>query len=305
MYDIIGDVHGYAQLLKKLLKELGYQKTPDGYSHPARKAVFVGDFINRGPQIRKSLRMVRKMVENGNALAILGNHELSALIVNLKDKKGSPLIRTPRKSFLSVLKTLGQFTQKQEEWESHVNWMRTLPLFLELGKIKIVHACWSDEAVQYLKQTLPEGKLKRKVIKELYKNPDSELSKNIWLVSKGVYLEMPHDLRIRNNKGVSPQSFRTQWWQNPAGKTFNQILFESKYTLPEYNIPEQLLPQYLPYEGDELVFFGHYCRGDGPFIISPKICCVDSCVTGTKTLTAYRWDGEEKLLPENLIQVKP
>ena len=41
MYDIIGDVHGYATLLKKLLLQMGYSKTESGYLHPLRKAVFV------------------------------------------------------------------------------------------------------------------------------------------------------------------------------------------------------------------------------------------------------------------------
>ena len=71
MYDIIGDVHGYASILKKLLLQLGYKKTESGYSHPSRKAIFVGDFVNRGPEIRKTVRIIRKMVENGNAHAII------------------------------------------------------------------------------------------------------------------------------------------------------------------------------------------------------------------------------------------
>ncbi|HDR51515.1 MAG TPA: phosphoesterase, partial [Mariniphaga anaerophila] len=89
MYDIIGDVHGHAPLLKKLLLQLGYEKTANGYANPARKAVFVGDFINRGPQIRKTIRTIRTMVENGNALAILGNHEINTIIAHLEDKKGA------------------------------------------------------------------------------------------------------------------------------------------------------------------------------------------------------------------------
>ena len=79
MYDIIGDVHGYASVLKKLLLQIGYIKTENGYSHSSRKAIFVGDFVNRGPEIRKTIRIVRKMVENGNALAIIGNHEINAI----------------------------------------------------------------------------------------------------------------------------------------------------------------------------------------------------------------------------------
>ena len=305
MYDIIGDVHGYAQLLKKLLLELGYRKTPDGYSHPSRKAVFVGDFLNRGPQIRKSVKIVRKMVENGNALAILGNHELYALIVEAEEQKGTGVLKAPRKNFTSVFKTLGEFSSRGAEWESHVNWMRTLPFFIETDGLRFVHACWSDEAVGYLKNNLPPGKIKRRVFRGLFRDPQSELSQKIWLVTKGVYFKMPGDLKIKNNKGVSPQSFRTRWWESPEGKTFRELSFESKYELPEYTVPGQLLPQHYPYgAGQPPVFFGHYCRGNGPFIIGSNICCIDSCVTGKKTLSAYRWEGESELSENHLVHMR-
>ena len=156
MYDVICDVHGYAQLLKKLLLKLGYRKTSDGYAHPGRKAVFVGDFMNRGPRIRKSLKIIRSMVENGNALAILGNHELSALIVDVRSKN-SPVVNVRQKNDLSVYKTLNEFALRKEEWKSHMKWMRTLPFFLETDHLRFVHACWSDDAVNYLKNALSPG----------------------------------------------------------------------------------------------------------------------------------------------------
>lgn len=57
MYDLIGDIHGHAAELISLLELLGYDRHRGYYSHPARKAVFVGDFIDRGPQI--DLRSVK------------------------------------------------------------------------------------------------------------------------------------------------------------------------------------------------------------------------------------------------------
>src|SRR5690606_7699492 len=87
MYDIIGDVHGHAMLLKEMLLKLGYTKTASGYAHPDRKAVYVGDFINRGPHIRKTIKIIRTMVENNNAYAILGNHEINSIISHIKNKQ--------------------------------------------------------------------------------------------------------------------------------------------------------------------------------------------------------------------------
>ena len=305
MYDIIGDVHGHAQLLKKLLLELGYEKTNEGYSHPTRKAVFVGDFINRGPQIKKTIRTIRKMVENGNALAVLGNHEINIIIAYLKDKKGNPLVKPPLKNYISGLKTFNEFVDAPEEWQEHLRWLRTLPLFLELGGIRVVHACWEDDAINYLKANILPGKIKKKVFKKIYKNQTSELAKNIWLLTKGLQFKMPGDLKIINNKGVSPRSFRMRWWENPTGKTFEELSFESKFQLPEYTIPPEIIPETFPYPQDApIVFLGHYCRNNGPYIIQPNICCLDTCITGSKTLLAYRWSGEKVLNVENLVKTK-
>ena len=305
MYDIIGDVHGYAQPLKKLLKELGYHKNNGSYSHPDRKVIFTGDFLNRGPQIRKTVRIVRRMVENGNALAILGNHEINAIIAGIDDKKGNPLVQPPMKNFMSVLKTMNAFSKHEEEWKSHLKWMRTLPLFLELEKIRVIHACWNDQAVNFIRKNIPDEKIGKSIFRKIHKKPHSEIAQNIWHITKGLQFQMPGDLRIINNKGVAPRSFRMKWWDCPEGKTFKEISFESKFELPAYTVPAQILPECEAYPANApIVFFGHYCRHSGPFIIRPNVCCVDSCVTGTKVLTAYRWSGEKELLQANLIQTK-
>ena len=74
MYDLIGDIHGYADELTNLLEQLGYEFTGGSYRHPSRKVIFLGDFIDRGPKIRQVLEIVRPMVEGGHALSVLGTH---------------------------------------------------------------------------------------------------------------------------------------------------------------------------------------------------------------------------------------
>ncbi len=304
MYDIIGDVHGHARLLKKMLVKLGYEKRGKGFTHNNRKVIFTGDFINRGPDIRKTIRIVRNMVENGNAFAILGNHEINSIIASLKDKKGLPLVKPPLKSYMSVLKTTKEFTDAEEEWAGHVKWLRSLPLFLEFDGLRVIHACWSDSAVSYLKNNLTFPYIKKSVFQKVFKKPDSKMAKIISLITRGPHFRLPGDLKIINNKGVSPRSFRLKWWEDPFGKTFEDLSFESKFGLPQYTVPQQILPKTYPYaESEPVLFIGHYCRFKGPFILSKNLCCVDSCVNGSKILTAYSWDGERELSEEKLIQV--
>lgn len=305
MYDIIGDVHGYASLLKKLLLQLGYEKTLNGYKHPERKAIFLGDFINRGPEIRKTLRTVRKMVENGNAYAILGNHEIYAITYSLKEKDGTFVVKTKNKDYLALNKTIREFMDYKEEWKEHINWMLKLPLYLDLGKIRIVHACWSDSAIEWLIRAEQSGKSPKDIFRKVYKKPKSKTSKNINTLTKGIDFKLPGNLKIINNKGVSPRSYRLRWWENSDGKTFEEMSFDSKFSLPDYVIPKEIAPVLSPYSPTSPpVFFGHYCRHKGPYIIKPNICCVDSCVAGSKTLTAYSWGGEQELNPENLVHVR-
>lgn len=80
-FDIIGDIHGCASELRTLLTELGWQIRYDGdhavdATHPeGRKAVFVGDLVDRGPDTPGVLRLVMGMVGSGAALCVSGNHE--------------------------------------------------------------------------------------------------------------------------------------------------------------------------------------------------------------------------------------
>ena len=76
MYDLIGDIHGHAAALQRLLKSLGYSRHKGVYRHPERQVIFLGDFIDRGPQIRATLEIVRPMIDSGAALAVIGNHNL-------------------------------------------------------------------------------------------------------------------------------------------------------------------------------------------------------------------------------------
>ena len=78
-FDIIGDVHGCFAELVALLRELGWDISEDGLTaqHPeGRRAVFLGDLVDRGPAVPAVLRLVLSMVESDVALCVPGNHDI-------------------------------------------------------------------------------------------------------------------------------------------------------------------------------------------------------------------------------------
>ena len=73
-------MHGCADELEALLAKLGYQLAWNGKEvavtpPEGRRAIFVGDLVDRGPRSPDVLRIARHMVEAGTALAVVGNHD--------------------------------------------------------------------------------------------------------------------------------------------------------------------------------------------------------------------------------------
>ena len=82
--DIVGDVHGCLDEMNTLLQQLGYTVEPDGADFrvtppDGRKAVFVGDLVDRGPKITEVLRLVMGMVKAGTAFCVPGNHDVKLM----------------------------------------------------------------------------------------------------------------------------------------------------------------------------------------------------------------------------------
>src|SRR5215210_6759336 len=78
-FDIIGDVHGCHKELVELLERLGYavpEGGDDARPPEGRKAIFVGDLVDRGPDTPDALRLVMRMVRSGAALCVPGNHDV-------------------------------------------------------------------------------------------------------------------------------------------------------------------------------------------------------------------------------------
>lgn len=136
-FDLIGDIHGCYDELRELLTQLEYEVSADGTnaSHPeGRKAFFVGDLVDRGPNSPGVLRLVMNMVKAGAALCVPGNHEAKLL----KAMQGKKVTVSH-----GLAETLEQMETQTDEFKNEVEvFIRDLVshLVVDDGKLVVSHA---------------------------------------------------------------------------------------------------------------------------------------------------------------------
>lgn len=301
MIDFIGDIHGHANKLEALLLKLNYTKTKNGYAHPNRKVVFLGDYIDRGPEIRKTLEIVKSMSDNGNAIALMGNHEYNAICYHMKNESGDYLREHSEKNIKQHRDTLNEFQNQQNEWKMYLEWFKTLPLFIETETYRAVHACWDNKNIDYLSKIL----INNRFTDELIRESATEGTQLFWTVKEtltGKELKCPKESQFRDKDGNWRNEFRIKWWTNPLMETYHSISVQKIEELPHQPIKLADLHSTDFYtENEKMVFFGHYWLTGEPKPQKSNVCCLDYSVAYDGKLVAYRLHNEQVIDEKNLI----
>ncbi len=302
MFDIIGDVHGHAKGLEQLLKSMDYERKKGLYQHNERIAIFVGDMINRGPESREVLQIIRPMVQSGFAKAILGNHEINLMAFYSFNEMNKPLISHNIRNILQLIPVFESFKNAEAEMHEYIDWLFTLPLYLEFEDIRIVHACWHQESIDFVRNHFPHRKLNHELMIKAMQGRGPE-AKALSMLVKGPEVPLPRNRKLIDADSLRRGYIRIKWWDDHKGKTYKQISTQSKIKLPKYQIPANLIQSDIVYpEMAVPVFFGHYSLNGQPVILKPNVCCLDFSVVKTERITAYRWKGESKLIKSHFIQ---
>lgn len=285
-YDIIGDIHGFADDLEKLLQKLGYKLTNGVHTHPEkRKVIFLGDYIDRGPKIRETLHIVKNMCDAGTAEAIMGNHEFNAVCFNTPDKENGGYYR--KHTFTEInqhFETLKQFKDFKDEWKLFLNWFKELPLIIEKEDFRAVHACWDDDHISWLKNNY-KGKLSIDFLANFIKDASIE-NKVIEETLKGKEKKLSKGHSFFDKDGVERSECRIIWWQpNENRKKYIDVLMFCPTKLENEPID---LEEFYSYNSNKPVFFGHYWLKGTPKIINKKAICLDYSVAKKGQLVAFK-----------------
>ncbi len=308
--DVVGDIHGHHDELICLLRKLGYSDDSGVWKHPERRVVFVGDMIDRGSHQLQTLTTVRRMVDAGTALIVAGNHEFNAVAFHTPHPSGD-FCRPHRsaKNFeqhAEFLEQVGWFTDTHDEW---ISWFRTLPLWLDLEDLRVVHAAWDDSAVEAIKDHVgPNNTLTHDLVVAASRQPEEDTQSHSPWSAIEVLLKGP-EIAISppylDKGGHERNHARFQWWLSDAD-TLDRGALIPPGTKTTDGSPYPAVPKTridtstaMPYRGEVPVIFGHYWRTGTPELTSHNTACVDYSAGKGGPLVAYQWSGESTLTPEN------
>ena len=287
MYDIIGDVHGHAEALEALLKRHGYAPNGRGYRHPERTVIFLGDLIDRGPQIRRTVEIARSMVDAGDATVIMGNHEFNALCYHTPDPNNPGQYLRPHTTTNNEQheKTLAEYS-RDSELLALMDWIYTLPMWLELPELRAVHACWHAESIKNLKQHFAEARINPEGLTECARS-SGRFYAAVENVLKGPEGKLPGQASFTDKDGHERHSIRLKWFLPSERHTYRSYSFPEQPHAPEEPLRGIDLQGYSPQERP--VFFGHYWLEDAePAPVAPNCFCLDYSVAKGGFLCGYR-----------------
>jgi hypothetical protein len=188
--------------------------------------------------------------------------------------------------------------EREKVW---LPWFKTLPFFLDLPELRVVHACWHPEHLPILDgKTLADEELLRK---SSIKDTPEYLA--VEAVLKGVELPLPDGKYFKDHQGNIQTKFRARWWDKGlASPTSKNMLFPPKedfHNIPLNQSDVSALPGYDAHE--KALFIGHYYKpaGSPQEPESENIYCLDFSAANGGPLTSYRWNGDGKLTQSRLV----
>ena len=296
------------------MRSLGYtlDAVTGAYRHDQRSAVFVGDLIDRGPEQLRVLQIVKAMVESGSAQMVLGNHEFNAIAYGTEhpERPGEFLRAHNEKNNRQHAAFLAQLTAGQQR--HYLEWFMTLPLWLDLGGVRVVHACWHEPSMTVVRSVCGSERLSSTEHLVAASTSGSELYEAVEILLKGPEVSLvDYGAPAYVDKDGHPRSkARVRWW-HPGAVTLADLAevraFRTADGSPYPRLPDIAVDERdrsFVYNATVPVIYGHYWRQNTPVHLedwTDYTACVDFSAGKDGTLVAYRWDNQPTITFENYV----
>lgn len=130
---VMGDIHGQYAKMQKVLAMAEYDPVKD-------RLVLLGDYIDRGPESRRVVDEVIRLVAAG-AVALYGNHEdMMARALGNRHRSRPAAMELEQWYANGGEVTIGGYRDNSAVLDRHLDFFRSLPRWVEMQGILFVHA---------------------------------------------------------------------------------------------------------------------------------------------------------------------
>ncbi|MCC5869254.1 MAG: hypothetical protein JJU27_12140 [Gammaproteobacteria bacterium] len=247
------------------------------------------------------------MTQSGNALAVMGNHEFNALAFHTPDplEVGQYLRRRDDKNIPQHKATIDSFAGHDAELAETLAWSHTLPVWLDLGDLRVVHAAWHPASMDALDGYLNYDLTLRQGALGPMSRKQHTAYESVETLLKGVEVGLPEGFSFVDKDGHERRETRIRWWLRQEGQSWRRLVLgppELIKQLPAKPVTEGASPGY-PHDAPP-VFIGHYWLMGEPAPLAPNVACLDYTVARPGgQLVAYRWEGEQTLKASSFVAV--
>ena len=217
-YDVIGDIHGHADKLTALLRKLGYRDHLGAWRHPDRTAIFVGDFIDRGPGQLETIDIVRRNARcryrtGGDGQSRVQRHRLA--YARSGTRRRAPAPPQPTRIAISTRRFWRKPKTTPHCTRNSLRWFLTLPLWLDLPELRVVHACWHPATWQRSNPSSSRGACS---IRPWCRGqpPQNDGVSHVEGLTKGLEIELPAGHEFHDKDGHRRGNVRVRWWDTKA-----------------------------------------------------------------------------------------
>jgi hypothetical protein len=301
-YDVVSDVdHPHA--LERLLHRLDYRFDHGSWTHPdGRIPVILGGAVDRHGATRSCAPMLQELVDSGSALMTLGPEELAALERHVSRRRQRVLVHA------GAVADSPEHEVPDTDDAGLGEWFRSVPLWLDLPGLRVVHGCWSDGDVELLRDALDGNCL---VDDEHFESVISSPRhrRAVRTLLSGATIELPEHLWCRGARGEIVRSARFRWWSHGSMTLRERAMLPPGCTTLDGRFPAVLddtpvrpgAPALAP--GGTPVVISRCVGVAGPLLLSPSVLCLGEVGRGVAGPIAYRWSGETGLDATNLVRL--
>ena len=289
----IGDTHAQYSKLVDLLKVINFDTNNPNSSSAGGQLVFMGDLIDNHPKNSHEhlilLNTVESLVNNNTAFCILANHEFNAIGWATKKESGDfarPHTENNYKQHNAFLECVKENSSEHRRW---ITWFKSLPLFLDFGCVRAIHACWDEDAIKCITPYLnKDNSLKEEHWVNAF-DETHELYELCEILLKGP--ERDIDIPFVDKTGKTRTRERIQWWNDSEYQEQKVLTVIGHYTVTDssgYGLSESGLP----------------------ITLSNKVVCVDyNAAKDDNPLVCYQFNqstcgNTSKLNNENFHYIK-